>query len=388
MLDRTHTSKRIVIVGGGISGLSIATRLAQAGLPVTVLEASQLGYGASTRNQGWLYSGAWFAPEQPDLARLCHESLQQTLRFCPECVEPDSGAMVYLVSDAGTDADRWVAGWEAAGIPYRELAAETVFERFPGLSVAQVQRGFELPDRAMRPQLLLQRLAEAAQQAGAEIRPGTLVAGLVEDGDEVHGVRTSQGEVVSARLVILAGNARGGALFPGFAADAVGAQSEVALVVLKTHLAAVRPAVSRWPLCIADAEGMNQIPHPSTSVFGNSRWLPVRHGEDEQVIASELDRLWTQVRRFFPDLRREKHSVEEWAGNTVHAMHVEQIEPGRAPLPTVVDHSQASPPVRNLLSVFPGRASLWPQLAEQAQQAVLEQLEPNAISIARPPWTL
>ena len=58
-----HTSSRIVIVGGGISGLSIAARLAQAGMPVTLLEASHLGFGASTRNQGWLFSGAWFAPE-------------------------------------------------------------------------------------------------------------------------------------------------------------------------------------------------------------------------------------------------------------------------------------------------------------------------------------
>jgi glycine/D-amino acid oxidase-like deaminating enzyme len=47
-----HRSQRIVIVGGGVAGLAIAARLAQAGLPVTVLEASRLGQGATTRNQG------------------------------------------------------------------------------------------------------------------------------------------------------------------------------------------------------------------------------------------------------------------------------------------------------------------------------------------------
>ena len=121
MSHRMHSSNRIVIVGGGISGLSIAVRLAQAGLPVTVLEASRLGMGASTRNQGWLYSGAWFAPEQPELARMCYESHQQTLGFCPECLEPNSGRMVYLITDAQTDRNRWTSAWEATEIPYDNL---------------------------------------------------------------------------------------------------------------------------------------------------------------------------------------------------------------------------------------------------------------------------
>jgi len=68
-----HPHHRVVIVGGGISGLSIAVRLSQFGLSVTVLESGYLGDGTSSRNQGWLYSGAWFAPQQPSLARACHE---------------------------------------------------------------------------------------------------------------------------------------------------------------------------------------------------------------------------------------------------------------------------------------------------------------------------
>ncbi len=388
MMPHHRTSKRIVVVGGGIAGLSVAVRLAQTGLPVTVLEASQLGFGASTRNQGWLYSGAWFAPDQPELAQLCYESFLRTLAFCPKCVEPNSGSMVYLMADPETDSSRWTLTWDAAGIPYESLTVDDVFDRFPGLAISQARQAYQLPDRAIRTDLLLGHLAKAAEKAGAEIRVGTSVARLIQHGESIEGVETTAGEVIPARLVILAGNAKGGSLFPGFGSDAVGSQSEVALVVLKTHLVAVQPQISRWPLCVVDADGFNHVPHHPNSVFGSNRWLPVSQAENENQMADEIDHLWNRIHQFFPGVKREQQMVREWAGNTVQAMRIDQIEQGRAPLPTVVDHARETPTVQNLLSIFPGRASLWPHLAEQTRQVVLEKLEPTETHVAAPPWGL
>lgn len=386
MAHRTHTSNRVLIIGGGVSGLSIAARLAQSGLPVTVLEASRLGFGASTRNQGWLYSGAWFAREQTDLARACLESLRQTLQFCPECVEPDADPMVYLMSDAATDVSGWIEAWDAAEIPFHGLTGNAVSSRFPGLASAEVRHAFELPDRAIRTDLLLRRLAEAARSAGVEIRPNTPVTELIRDGESVEGVRTGDGESIPARLVILAGNARGGSLFPAYGAEPVGSQRDVALVVLQTHLIAVRPEVSLSPLCVVDADGFNHIPHRPNSVFGLNRWRPVSRADDEKMVPAEIDDIWRHATRFFPELRREKHTVSEWAGNTVQAMHVDQIEPGRVPLPTVIVHGSEQPRVQNLLSVFPGRASLWPHLAEKTCRIVLQELESVEAEVVAPPW--
>ena len=50
MTGSRHKSSRVVIVGGGFAGLSVAARLAQSGLPVTLLESARLGFQASTRN--------------------------------------------------------------------------------------------------------------------------------------------------------------------------------------------------------------------------------------------------------------------------------------------------------------------------------------------------
>ena len=67
-------------------------------------------------------------------------------------------------------------------------------------------------------------------------------------------------------------------------------------------------------------------------------------------------------------------------------MHVEQVEPGREPRPTVIDHARESPKIANLLSVFLGRATLWAHLAEQPRDLVLENLQHTLLQTSLPPW--
>ncbi len=387
MAASTRHANRIVIVGGGVAGLSIAVRLAQSGLPVTVLEASKLGHEASTRNQGWLYSGAWFATERVDLARMCYESYGHTMKFCPEALEPNCGPMVYLAEKESTDVERWMAAWQEAGIPFTPLAGAELFQRFPHLAIACAAEAFELPDRSIRMPFLLKRLAQAAEGAGAEIRTEAPVTKLLQADGVVEGVEIARHESLYARIVILAGNALGSFLFPSFGEEAPpGTQPGVSLIAQKSHLIAVRPEISRHPLCVLDAGGFNHVPHPPVSVFGSNRWIPVADPENERADQDEIDRIWVQVRRLFPDVTRHNHQAVEWAGTTVQAMHADQIEPGKAPMPTVVDHSAETPALLNLLSVFPGRASLWPHLAEDARRVVLEKLGASESTVATPPW--
>jgi glycine/D-amino acid oxidase-like deaminating enzyme len=48
---------RVAIVGGGYAGLSTALELARHGIDCVVLEAAELGFGASTRNGGAVSGG-------------------------------------------------------------------------------------------------------------------------------------------------------------------------------------------------------------------------------------------------------------------------------------------------------------------------------------------
>src|SRR6266481_802128 len=48
---------RVAIVGGGYAGLAAALELARHGIDAVVLEANELGFGASTRNGGAVSGG-------------------------------------------------------------------------------------------------------------------------------------------------------------------------------------------------------------------------------------------------------------------------------------------------------------------------------------------
>ncbi len=388
MSSASHSSRRIAIVGGGVAGLSAAVRLAQSGLPVTLFEAGTIGHAASTRNQGWLHSGGWFAPRDAALARLCHQSLEQTIRFCPDCLEPGAKTMVYAFSQPDANAGEWKAAWDQAGIPCERLDVATWLDAVPALDRSSVQQAFRLPDRSIRWDILLERLAATAEHAGAEIRTQTPITQVVIKDGNATGVETGTGEVVSARLVILAGNAAGASLWPSGGEAPPGEQSEFTRVALKSHLLAIKPEVLLEPFCIVDAEGFNHLPHLQSSIFGTSTWQVVGHALDQQPDPVQMARLWSQIGRFFPRLDRNRYEVIEWAGTTIQALHVEQVEPGAAPYPTVIDHARDAPRVGNLLSVFTGRATLWAELAELTRTAVLDRVENPVPQSARPPWEI
>jgi glycine/D-amino acid oxidase-like deaminating enzyme len=56
-------SADVVVVGGGYTGVAAARRLAEQGATVTLLEAHELGWGASTRNGGIIHPGYKWGPK-------------------------------------------------------------------------------------------------------------------------------------------------------------------------------------------------------------------------------------------------------------------------------------------------------------------------------------
>lgn len=378
--------ERIVVVGGGFAGLASATQLAQAGFPVTLIESSQLGYAASSLNQGWLHSGASFAQINPDLAGQCYKSLQQTLMFCPECVESDIGPMIYGSLAHPSNVLQWTNAWDAVGIPYAKISDGEQAWDLPQVDRDQFSWLWRLPDCSFRPHVLLETLANTARASGVEIRSGTFVSSLLVDENQVYGVQVGASEEVRARLVVLAIGAASGKLFSPLFQSKAGQQEDYKLAYVKAHLIAVSPTSSVNAFHLTGSQSFNHLPHGESSVFGTDRWKVVQDPKDNSVAPNEIRIIEERVSRILPGAFQNAQERKEWSGVTVQVMHVDEVDPVQAFQPTIIDHAQQSHRFENVISVFPGRATLWAELAARVEAVAAEKTGRAPTTTSSPPW--
>src|SRR5918992_652028 len=81
----------VAVVGGGVTGLSCARALAQAGARVRVLEAREVGGGASGRNGGFALRGlavAYDDVRETALWRLTDETLVRMAELAGDAFRP------------------------------------------------------------------------------------------------------------------------------------------------------------------------------------------------------------------------------------------------------------------------------------------------------------
>jgi glycine/D-amino acid oxidase-like deaminating enzyme len=196
----------VAVVGGGFTGLSTALHLAEAGVPVTLLEAEAIGWGASGRNNGQVI---------PTLSRI----------------DPDEIAAAVAPEHGGREKGEQLVGL------IRDSAAFTFdLIRRHGIAAEAVQNGWIQP--AHRDSRLKLSEARAAQwgRRGAPVRMYSRAEMAALTGtDHWHGGW---------------GNATGGRINPlglarGMAAAAIGAG---AVIHTGSPVRAIRPATGGWLL--------------------------------------------------------------------------------------------------------------------------------------------
>ena len=368
--------------------MSIAAAVARQGLPVTLLESSRIGFAASTKNQGWLHSGAWFARSNAELAGKCWQSFQQVIRFSPDSLEPGHTGMLYFLPNDG-NASEWTNAWDSVDIPWQEVPITRVSDLVPGIQIDAVSHVFRLPDRSIQPHVLIKDITDVATSSAVRIQTGVRVSGFDIDSGKVKGVMTSCGRRFETSFVVVATNADRNELTQIVGDDCAAEQSLYRRVTLQGDLVATTPQLCNEPFCVMDDDGLNHMPHANKedgriSVFGNNNWRVVPTHETRGPCEAQADHIFERLNRFFPDVAFA--SSKQWCGRTVQAMHVDQIEPGQVPLPTVIDHSHEACRLSNLISVYPGRASLWPQLASDAVEVILARVGRPVPLTASPPW--
>lgn len=207
----------VVVIGGGVIGCCIAYYLANGGAKVTLLERGQLASGASGVAAGMLAPQveAPFADEFFEVAlkgRAEHEPLAHALK---DDVGLDveyrrTGILRVARTEAErTDLQRMLRWQTARGLAAEWIDATQLGECEPllkGVAARLLAGGLWLADEGqVRGPRLVQALATAAIERGAQVHEATSVVGLCISGGRVSGVRTTSGSLGADVVVLAAG---------------------------------------------------------------------------------------------------------------------------------------------------------------------------------------
>ena len=198
---------RVVIIGGGVGGTSIAYHLVKRGWrDVVLLERAQLTSGSTFHSAGLVGQLRSTMP----LTRLMMNSVALYAGLTDETGvdvgwHPVGSLRLASSRERMEELERQ-AGWATSfGLPLELVSAEEAHRRFPLMTREGVLGAAFLPtDGYLDPSGLALALAEGARRGGARICEGVRVTGMGVDHGAVHRVDTEQGSI-EAEVVVNAG---------------------------------------------------------------------------------------------------------------------------------------------------------------------------------------
>ncbi|WP_374834095.1 NAD(P)/FAD-dependent oxidoreductase [Paenochrobactrum pullorum] len=202
-------SADVVVIGGGIAGLSTALFLNERGLNTVVLEKGVIAGEQSSRAFGWIYSNGW------DLGKLelCNRSKEIwqgfAARFGEDIGFRQSGNYSLLGSDEEVDASReWLTSalQVQPQMDARVVTGSELDALIPGASEKYHGALYQASDGTAEPVWSVSRIAKGAMREGVQIFAPVAARTIEREGGRVAGVHTEHG-YIKTKAVVIAGGA-------------------------------------------------------------------------------------------------------------------------------------------------------------------------------------
>ncbi|RCG23190.1 FAD-dependent oxidoreductase [Streptomyces diacarni] len=201
-------TERVVIIGAGIVGCSLADELAARGWrDVTVLEQGPLAApGGSTSHAPGLVFRTNASRTMTQYARYTVEKFSSLTVDGRSCFLPVGGLEVASTEARRLDLHRKAGLAAAWGVEGELVGPARCAELFPLLDADAVLGGFHTPgDGLARAQLACQAQIERARRRGARFLDRHTVTGIEREGGRVTGVVTDRGTFPADHVVSAAG---------------------------------------------------------------------------------------------------------------------------------------------------------------------------------------
>jgi len=213
-IDDSKHSPDVVVIGGGVIGLTIARALAHRGAgEICLIERASLGHEASFAAAGMLAPQAE-ANSQDDFFRLACQSRDLYPDFASSLhdetgidVELDTTGTLYIALTYHdlVEIEKRYEWQTAAGLEVEKLTASQALELEPCISQS-VRGALRFPrDLQVENRRLLSALANSVAKLGVTVLSGTTVESVKIERDEVRGVHTLRGFISCPNVVVAAG---------------------------------------------------------------------------------------------------------------------------------------------------------------------------------------
>ncbi|WP_165943891.1 NAD(P)/FAD-dependent oxidoreductase [Saccharopolyspora karakumensis] len=198
----------VVVVGGGIVGVTTAYYLSSKGHDVVLVEQNELAHGASGRNMGFLLTHNRNAGYQLELSRAGRALYDEFFaELGPSFEYQSNGAVTYFVTDDQRRVySEFVEARRAIGVEVELLDAQAAREAAPVLGPNILGAVYCPDDGQIRTPKFVRAVAQAGRRSGLRVYEHNAAFGLLRDGSRTVGVRTAGGDISSGQVVWCTGS--------------------------------------------------------------------------------------------------------------------------------------------------------------------------------------
>jgi glycerol-3-phosphate dehydrogenase len=361
---------RVLIIGGGVTGVGLARDLALRGVESVLVERRDINAGASGANHGLLHSGARYVRSDPAAAVECRQESALLKRLAPHCIEETGGLFVAVEGDDETYAAEFPAFCERSGIACQPISAAEARELEPVLSERLIA-AYLVDDASVDPfHLSLDNISEALA-LGGRVMLHTRVVGFDRENGRIRRTRlvndeTGEETAIEAEQVVNAAGA--------WAKDVAGlAGVEVDLFFSKGSLLITDQRLARRVINrlrpASDADIL--VPGGTVSILGTTS---IRMDTLDRIVptVAESDSIIQAAAAMVPSLETTRY-IRAYAG-------VRPLVAGKTPGAdrsvsrgfALLDHAAEGAP--NFVSIIGGKLTTYRLMAEKTADLVCQRL--------------
>jgi glycine cleavage system aminomethyltransferase T/glycine/D-amino acid oxidase-like deaminating enzyme len=207
--DNFPTRARVVIIGGGVIGTSVAYHLAHAGVrDVVLLERDQITSGTTWHAAGLMVTFGSMSETSTEMRKYTRNLYANLEAETGQATGLKQVGFVQVTTDPDRlEEYRRVSAFNRyCGVDVHEVGPDEIAKMWPLAKVDDVLGGFYVAeDGRANPVDVTMALAKGAKMQGARILENTPATGLIKKGNAVAGVRTPYGDIEAEVVVNCAG---------------------------------------------------------------------------------------------------------------------------------------------------------------------------------------